>query len=142
MPNMINEPINNLRLPETELVITFARSSGAGGQNVNKTATKAVVRWSVGRSAAFSDAEKQRLREKLAGRLNNADEIVLDCEEERSQPRNREIAITRLNDLVVAALRVPKLRRPTRPTGASKLKRLATKKIRSRIKSDRRTIIE
>ncbi|MEK7643998.1 MAG: alternative ribosome rescue aminoacyl-tRNA hydrolase ArfB [Patescibacteria group bacterium] len=139
---MFNEPTNNSRPPENELVITFARSSGAGGQNVNKTATKAIIHWAVGSSVAFSDAEKQLIREKLTGRLNNADEIVVDCEEERSQPRNREIAIGRLRDLIVAALRVPKLRRPTRPTGASKIKRLAEKKIRSKIKSDRRMVVE
>lgn len=132
----------NQCVPENELVITFARSSGAGGQNVNKTSTKAIIHWSVKNSSAFSNEEKQRIREKLTNKLNNEDEIVVDSEEERSQPQNKEIAITRLNNLVINALHIPKIRRPTRPTRSSKLKRLAGKKIRSQIKLDRRTVIE
>lgn len=130
------------RIPSNELVVTFARSSGAGGQNVNKTSTKAIVHWSVKNSLAFSDEEKQRIREKLVNKLNNEDEIVIDSEEERSQPQNKEIAITRLNNLVTDALHVPKIRRPTRPTRSSKFKRLEEKKIRSQIKSDRKTVFE
>lgn len=133
---------NYPRIPNEELVITFSRSSGAGGQNVNKTSTKAVIHWSVGNSIAFSDEEKQRIREKLVNKLNNEDEIVIDSEEERSQPQNKEIAITRLNSLVANALYVPKIRRPTRPTKSSRLKRLTEKKIRSQIKSDRKTVFE
>ncbi len=128
-----------MQIPENELNISFARSSGKGGQNVNKTSTKVIVHWLVGKSVVLTDEEKARVREKLANRINNEDELVLMSEEERSQPQNREIAIARLQELVAGALHVPKKRRPTRPTKSSKLKRLESKKIRSQIKKSRQT---
>lgn len=128
------------QIPESELRISFTRSSGAGGQNVNKTSTKVIVHWRVGMSGIFNDEEKDRIRTKLSNRLNSEDEVVVVSEEERSQPQNREIAVARLNELVIKALHVPKKRRPTRPTYASKLKRLETKKKRSEVKKGRRII--
>ena len=129
-----------MQIPESELNITFARSSGAGGQNVNKTSTKVILHWPVGKSLVLTDEEKGRVREKLANRINNEDELVLMSEEERSQLQNRESAIARLQELVTEALHVPKKRRPTRPSKSSKLKRLEGKKIRSQIKKERRSI--
>lgn len=127
-------------VPENEFTITFARSSGAGGQNVNKTSTKVIIHWPVGKSAVLSDAEKSRVREKLVNRINNEDELVIMSEEERSQPQNRELAIARLRELVAQALHVPKKRRPTRPTKGSKLRRIESKKQRSEIKSGRKLL--
>src|SRR3989344_9173898 len=129
-----------MQIPESELNITFARSSGAGGQNVNKTSTKVILHWPVGKSLVLTDEEKVRVREKLANRINNEDELVLMSEEERSQLQNRESAIARLQELVTEALHVPKKRRPTRPSKASKLRRIEYKKIRSQVKSGRRMI--
>ena len=129
-----------MQIPESELNISFARSSGAGGQNVNKTSTKVIIHWSVGKSAVLSDIEKIRVREKLANRINNEDELVVMSEEERSQPQNRELAIARLQELVTQALHVPKKRRPTRPTKGSKLRRIEGKKMRSRVKTARRLV--
>ena len=129
-----------MQIPESELNITFARSSGAGGQNVNKTSTKVILHWPVGKSLVLTDEEKGRVREKLANRINNEDELVLMSEEERSQPQNRERAIARLQELVTEALHVPKKRRATRPTKGSKLRRIESKKIRSQVKSGRRMI--
>ncbi len=129
-----------MQIPESELIITFARSSGKGGQNVNKTSTKVILHWPVGKSVVLTDEEKFRVREKLANRINNEDELVIMSEEERSQPQNREIAIAKLQELVTQALHVPKKRRATRPTKGSKLRRIESKKIRSQVKSGRRTI--
>ncbi|MBU2542486.1 aminoacyl-tRNA hydrolase [Patescibacteria group bacterium] len=130
-------PIN---IPKSEIKITFARSSGAGGQNVNKTSTKAILHWSVGGSQVLTAEEKTRVRIKLANRINNNDEVVILAEEERSQLQNRMLAVSRLKALVTKALHVPKKRRPTRPTKASKLKRIETKKRRSITKTSRRSI--
>jgi len=129
-----------VQIPESELAITFARSSGAGGQNVNKTSTKVFVHWSVGKSFVLSEEEKNRVRTKLANRINNEDEVVVFSEEERSQLQNRESAVARLQELVNEALHVPKVRRATRPTRSSKLKRLESKKIRSQIKTARKSL--
>jgi ribosome-associated protein len=129
-------------IPESELQFTFARSSGAGGQNVNKTSTKVIIHWSVGASTIFSDEEKQRIREQLANRLNSDDEIVILSEEERSQPQNRALAIERLQLLVNNALRIPKKRKPTKPTYSSKLQRIEHKKKRAVIKKNRRNSFE
>lgn len=133
---------NHIRIPENEFTITFARSSGAGGQNVNKTSTKVIIHWPVGKSSVLTEEEKGRVREKLANRLNNNDELVVMSEEERSQPQNRELAIARLQSLVAQALRIPKKRRLTRPTKASKLRRIESKKQRSQIKEKRRFVKE
>ncbi len=130
----------NMQIPESEFIITFARSSGAGGQNVNKTSTKVFVHWSVGKSFVLSEEEKNRVRTKLANRINNEDELVLASEEERSQLQNRESAIVRLQEMVNEALHVPKKRRATRPTLGSKIRRIESKKIRSQIKSARRNV--
>ena len=78
---------------------------------------------------------------KLANRINNEDELVIMSEEERSQPQNRALAVARLQALVAQALHVPKKRRPTRPTKASKLRRIEAKKQRSETKSARRRVV-
>ncbi len=129
-----------LIIPENEFKITFARSSGAGGQNVNKTSTKVFVHWPVGQSSVLSDEEKGRVRLKLANRINNEDELVISAEEERSQLQNRQLAIVRLHALVNQAMHVPKKRKATRPTLGSKIRRIESKKIRSKIKTDRRSV--
>ena len=130
--------INKKQIPQSEIKMTFARSSGAGGQNVNKTSTKVILHWKVGESSVFNDLEKKRIRNKLVNRLNDEDEIVVMAEEERSQLQNRVQALTRLQSLVSKALIIPKKRKPTKPTYSSKLKRLETKKQRSIIKANRR----
>ncbi len=125
-------------IPYHELIITFARSGGKGGQNVNKTSTKVIVHWPVGKSRAFTDEQKYRIRTKLVNRLNNNDEIVVAAEEERSQAQNRVQAVSRLQTLVAQAIRVPKKRTATRPTRSSKLRRLDSKKKHSTVKKERR----
>ena len=137
---MFNRLNSHIQIPTNEIQESFARSSGAGGQNVNKTSTKVILHWSVGNSHVLTAEEKARVRAKLANRINNNDELVLMSEEERSQLQNRASAVLRLQAIVSQALRVPKKRRPTRPTKASKLRRIEFKKIRSRVKIGRRTV--
>ena len=129
---------NNFFIPDNEFTVTFARSGGKGGQNVNKTSTKAIVHWPVGKSKILSWEEKERVRAKLTNRINNSDELVVMSEEERSQPQNRDKVVARLRSLVAQALRVPRIRRPTRPTRASKRRRIESKKQRSEVKRGRR----
>ena len=137
---MLKNEKTNVRIPTSEIRVSFARSSGAGGQNINKTSTKVIAHWSVGRSRVLSAAEKARVRIKLVNRINSEDEVAVMSGEERTQLRNRTLAVARLQTLVTRALRVPKKRQATRPTKASKLRRLESKKIRSRVKASRRTL--
>ena len=122
--------------------ITFIRSAGPGGQNVNKVATAAQLRFRVGAST-LDEAARQRLR-KLAGRrLTDSDEIIIVARNRRTQEGNRRDALERLDALIEAARRAPVPRRPTRPTRASKEKRISgkvrsgrTKQLRGRVRGD------
>ena len=124
-------------IPASEFKIHFVRASGPGGQNVNKVNTKAQLRWPVGESAVFSSEQKMRIRQKLATRLNKYDEIIVNCDDERSQAQNKAKAIVTLNHLVTNVLKIPKKRRPTKPTRSSKEKRLAGKVHHAKIKKNR-----
>ena len=127
-------------VPETEIELAFVRSSGPGGQHVNKTSTKVQLRWSVRNSAVFSDEEKQLIMSKLASRLTLDDMIALDVSETRSQPENKQRAIEMLNKLVNEALTPEVPRVPTKPPRRSKLERLNSKQKRGTIKQLRKPV--
>ncbi|WP_294431178.1 alternative ribosome rescue aminoacyl-tRNA hydrolase ArfB [uncultured Treponema sp.] len=120
---------------------TFARSGDNGGQNVNKVNTKVHLVIPVTTLGGLTDAEVVRLRSKLAGIINKEDCLFLDVDDERYQERNREIAIARLEARILQALLIPKKRIKTKPTRASKERKLKLKKIRSEIKRNRGKII-
>lgn len=127
-------------IPHDEIHIDFVRASGPGGQNVNKTATKAQLRWRVGASRAFSPQEKEWIRARMRNRINNNDEIVLSSSAERSQARNKEAATKQLQRLVRYALIMPKKRIATAlPTSARK-RQLKTKKHISMLKKLRKKV--
>ncbi|HYE59874.1 MAG TPA: alternative ribosome rescue aminoacyl-tRNA hydrolase ArfB [Candidatus Kapabacteria bacterium] len=117
-----------IRIPDQEIVIDTVRSSGPGGQNVNKVSSKVQLRWNVGQSSVVSFGQKELIRHALANRMNAEDEVMVDVDEERSQLQNRMIAIDRLQTLVNTALIPKKVRRATRPTRASKERRLDQKR--------------
>ncbi len=115
-------------VPKAEISEKFSRSKGKGGQNVNKLATKAEARWNVGKSAAFTAEEKEKIKKSLAARINKEGELIVAAQESRTQKQNRELALGRLNNLVKKALVAKKKRRATKPTKASKERRLKGKK--------------
>jgi ribosome-associated protein len=128
---------DEVQIPLSELVFTASRSSGPGGQHVNTTDTRIQVRWNVPRSAALNEPQKALVTKNLASRLTEDGDLILACDTHRSQRRNREEVLRRLAALVREALVPPKPRKKTKPTVASREKRLKEKRRRSRTKKDR-----
>lgn len=125
-------------IPERELSWHFARSSGPGGQNVNKVETKVELRFHPESSAAFSASQKAQLLIGLNKKLTTAGELVVVSDRFRHQLRNREDALEKLVTLLKAALVKPKKRRATKPSRGAKQRRLTEKKQRSEVKQHRR----
>jgi ribosome-associated protein len=127
-----------MHVPLDELTFETFRSSGPGGQNVNKVESAVRLRWDLTASGALPDEVKTRLAV-LAGKRLTADGVLLiEARRFRTQEKNREDAVSRLEDLLEKAVRVPKRRRPTKPGRAAKERRLADKRRRSEIKRGRR----
>lgn len=133
---MNQEELKNRNL-ESEFVFATSRSSGPGGQNVNKVSTKVELRFNLGLTAMFTDEEKARLFIKLKNKINKDSEIILVSQSERTQLMNKNAVTEKFYDLVSKALTIPVKRKPTRPTLTSKLKRLDSKKNRGFLKKMR-----
>jgi ribosome-associated protein len=129
---------NNLTIPDSELRLSFARSSGPGGQNVNKVSSKAILHFDVRNSPSLPDDVRARLLDRYASRITNAGEIVIHSEEFRDQPKNIQACHEKLKGLILGVLKPPKKRRATKPSRGSKVRRLKDKKARAEIKQGRR----
>lgn len=122
----------------SELQFKAVRSSGAGGQNVNKVSSKVVLSFDLENSQALSVEEKALLQNKLASRLTSENILILNCDEDRSQLKNKSIVTKRFLDIIVAGLVVPKIRKATRIPKSVIRKRIKDKKNLSDIKKSRR----
>lgn len=128
---------SRIAIPLREITLSYARSGGPGGQNVNKVASKAVLRFDLRGSPSLPDAARQRALEKLASRLTRDGALVLSSDAYRDQPRNRSAVLERLQTLLAEAVAIPKRRRPTAPTFAARERRITAKKVRARRKRER-----
>ena len=124
----------------SELTFTASRSSGPGGQNVNKVDTKVELRFNIGESKLLSDEEKDLIRAKLKKKINSEDELIIVSQTERTQLKNKEKAVEKFYLLIGKAITQKKKRKRTKPSEESKEKRLDEKKLISGKKESRKTI--
>jgi ribosome-associated protein len=127
-------------IPMSELQFRFARSSGPGGQHVNRSATQVELLFDVVGSPSLNETQRRRVLRKLKSRIDKEGILHLVSQETRSQLRNREEVVERFQELMREALRIPKRRLPTRPSRAARERRLATKRHRSETKRRRRPV--
>ncbi len=136
---MTPEEISERIRPE-EIRYATSRSSGPGGQNVNKVNTKVELRFNIPSSGSLSDEEKELIISKLQNRITNEGDLLIISQSERTQLRNKQKAEERLFRLLSSALTIKPARKATRPTLASKVKRVEAKKKRGQIKSLRKDV--
>ncbi|MDB5324749.1 MAG: aminoacyl-tRNA hydrolase, partial [Phycisphaerales bacterium] len=122
--------VGRVRVPVAAVRVQYSRSSGPGGQHVNKTSTRCELWLAVSAIVGMTEAAQARLREAAASKLTQADEIHIAADESRSQEGNRSMALDRLRELIVRAIVEPKRRRKTKPSYGSKMRRLEGKKRR------------
>lgn len=126
-----------IKLDDSEIQFDFIRSSGPGGQNVNKVATAIQLRFDVQKSPSLNPEVKARLVKLAGSRVSNDGILVIEARRYRTQEQNRADALQRLVTLIHKALQPPKIRHPTRPTVTSKAARLGTKRRRGQLKRTR-----
>lgn len=123
-----------------EFIIKTSRSSGAGGQNVNKVNSKVTLKWSIPDSQVLDPEQKEFLHNKLKNRLTTDGVLILSSQDSRSQVQNKESALAKVDKLLTVAFTRKKIRKPTKPSKASKNKRVQDKKHRAEKKEWRRKI--
>jgi ribosome-associated protein len=131
---------NELTIPRSELEFRFSRSSGPGGQHAQKSSTRVELLFDVAQSPSLDDRQRARIRKRLAGYIDSEGVLHLVSQSERSQYRNREEVVERFQAMLAKALKRSKRRKRTKPTAASKERRLRKKKKRSEIKKKRSSV--
>lgn len=134
----IEIPQYQIAIPDDELVMSFVRSSGPGGQKVNKTATKAQLRWNVQASTSIPLAIRNRFLLKFTTRIIQTGEIILTSQRHREAPKNAADCLARLETMLLSVARPPKKRRKTSPSRGSIERRLAAKQHQAKKKQNRR----
>jgi ribosome-associated protein len=130
----------NIRIPLSEVEFTYAKSGGPGGQNVNKLNTKAVMRWALMSSTALPQEVHLRFIDKYKKQITVEGELVLNSQRHRSALENTEDCLEKLRAMIVAVSKAPRVRKATKPTAASKRRRLDNKKKQSQKKSGRKGV--
>ena len=123
-----------------ELTFTTSRSSGPGGQNVNKVNSKVTLKWDVARSFILKPEQREMIFKKLAPRITTEGILMITSQEKRSQFENKEAALLKLDQLLIKAFRIAKVRKATKPTKAAKQKRIKRKKHHSEKKQWRQKL--
>ncbi len=132
---------SDIHIREDELQFKFVRSTGPGGQNVNKVATAVQLRFDVMNSPSLTDRVKKRLLITAKNRMNDRGELIIEAKQHRTQHQNRKDAIDRLINQIKEAATTPKTRKPTKPTKSSQRKRLEKKHQRGKLKIARKKVI-
>ena len=127
-----------MQIPQSELIFKASRSSGPGGQNINKLNTKVAVVLDIENCSFLNVEQKQIILKKLRSRLTKDNRLIVESQKFRTQKANRDFAVEKLTILLENALKKPKTRRPTKPTRTAVEKRLQSKKTRSFLKQQRK----